>query len=171
MQKFVKRCEVDGLPAIPVIAGISATPERFQRLIGGTGRVQRPVDVPADEVRASGLLKDFIDLRHPSHAGTADLTLLKQAAVDWHKAWQRSEGIDLHTFSAHLVHFDIEWNPGWIVLVGVTPVAGLSNRLKVLSERSPKGSEVVPAGRGSNATRLLHHGTRQGALTSRPQDG
>lgn len=22
-----------------------------------------------------------------------------------------SEGIDLHTFSAHLIHFDIEWNP------------------------------------------------------------
>lgn len=91
MQKFIKGSDADGLPAVPVIAGISATPERFQRLIGGAGRVQRPVEVPADDVRGSGLLKDFIDVHHPTRAQASDITMLGQAAKSWRESWDRWE--------------------------------------------------------------------------------
>lgn len=91
VQKFIKGSQADALPAIPVIAGISATPERFQKLVAGTGRVQCPVEVPPDDVRASGLLKDFIDLRHPKETAAADMTLLKEAAKSWHQTWNRWE--------------------------------------------------------------------------------
>lgn len=92
MQKFIKGSEADGLPPVPLIAGISATPERFQRLIGGAGRVQRPVEVPADDVRESGLLKDFIDVHHPARGSQAsDITMLGQAAKAWCASWGRWE--------------------------------------------------------------------------------
>lgn len=91
MQKFIKGSEPDGLPSVPIIAGISATPERFQRLIGGAGRVQRPVEVPADDVRASGLLKDFIDVHHPTRTQASDITMLIQAAKSWRESWDRWE--------------------------------------------------------------------------------
>ncbi len=92
MQKFIKGSEPDGMPPVPLIAGISATPERFQRLIGGAGRVQRPVEVPADDVRESGLLKDFIDVHHPARGAQAsDITMLGQAARAWRDSWERWE--------------------------------------------------------------------------------
>lgn len=91
MQKFIKGSEPDGLPSVPIIAGISATPERFQRLIGGAGRVQRPVEVPAEDVRASGLLKDFIDVHHPTRTQASDITMLIQAAKSWRESWDRWE--------------------------------------------------------------------------------
>lgn len=89
VQKFIKGSPADGLPPIPILAGISATPERFMRLVGSTARVQRPVDVPADDVRASGLLKEFIDVHHPRRAAASDITMLAQASKAWHESWQR----------------------------------------------------------------------------------
>jgi len=91
VQKFIKGSVADGLPPIPIIAGISATPERFMRVVGGTQRVQRPVEVPADDVRASGLLKEFIDLHHPRRAAASDITMLGQAAEAWYKISKRWE--------------------------------------------------------------------------------
>jgi type III restriction enzyme len=91
VQKFIKGSDADGLPPVPLIAGISATPERFQRVIGGAGRVQRPVEVPPENVRASGLLKDFIDLHHPIRAQASDITMLGQAAKAWRDVWDRWE--------------------------------------------------------------------------------
>lgn len=91
VQKFIKGSAVDGLPPVPLISGISATPERFQRVILGTTRVQRRIEVPPDDVRASGLLKDFIDVRHPKRAQASDMTLLGQAATAWHEISKRWE--------------------------------------------------------------------------------
>lgn len=91
VQKFIKGSAADGLARVPLIAGISATPERFRRLMEGAGRNQRPVEVPADEVRASGLLKEFIDIRHPRKSVVSDMTLLRRAATDWHDYWKRWE--------------------------------------------------------------------------------
>jgi type III restriction enzyme len=91
VQKFIKGSEADGMPPVPIIAGISATPERFQRVVGGMGRVQRPVEVPAEEVRESGLLKDYIDVHHPAAARTADITMLGEAAKAWHGMWEKWE--------------------------------------------------------------------------------
>lgn len=80
VQKFIKGSP-DEIPAMPLILGISATPDRFTALLAGTERTTRPpVTVEADAVRASGLLKEAITLYHPNEAQPSDLTLLRAAA-------------------------------------------------------------------------------------------
>lgn len=83
VQKFIKgSAEVR---AVPLVAGISATPDRFQRLIEGTTRTARTVNVSLEDVRASGLLKEIVTLYHPSERQPSDMTMLREAA----KSWQR----------------------------------------------------------------------------------
>ena len=65
---------------MPVVVGISATPERFNELISGTERTNRPVDVNIDDVRKSGLIKDTIVLHHPTKEQPTDMTMLREAA-------------------------------------------------------------------------------------------
>ncbi len=80
VQKFIKGSEGE-IPAMPLILGISATPDRFTTLLAGTQRTTRPiVSVDPDAVRASGLLKDAITLFHPEDSQPSDLTLLRAAA-------------------------------------------------------------------------------------------
>jgi type III restriction enzyme len=79
IQKFIKGSPGE-LPAVPVIVGISATPERFQKLIVGTGRMNRPIDVDIVDVRASGLIKETIVLHHPMKNQPTDMTMLREAA-------------------------------------------------------------------------------------------
>lgn len=79
IQKFIKGSPGE-LPPVPVVVGISATPERFTRLIGGTGRINRPVDVDVADVRASGLIKETIVLHHPAREQPTDMTMLREAA-------------------------------------------------------------------------------------------
>src|SRR5260370_26926793 len=54
MQRFVLGSEVDGLPAVPLVLGMSATPQRFTELLGNTNRTQRPVVITSEDVRSSG---------------------------------------------------------------------------------------------------------------------
>ena len=79
IQKFIKGSSGE-LPAMPIIVGISATPERFNHLIVGTGRMNRPIDVDVEDVRASGLIKDTIILYHPKEEHPTDMTMLREAA-------------------------------------------------------------------------------------------
>jgi type III restriction enzyme len=79
IQKFIKGVPGE-LPAVPVVIGITATPERFNRLIVGTGRMSRPVDVPVEDVRLSGLIKETIILHHPKKEQPTDMTMLREAA-------------------------------------------------------------------------------------------
>lgn len=79
IQKFIKGSPGQ-IPPVPVVVGISATPERFNQLIVGTGRMNRPVDVDVADVRASGLIKDTIVLHHPATDQPTDTTLLREAA-------------------------------------------------------------------------------------------
>ncbi len=86
-----------------------------------------------------------------------------------------SEGIDLHTFSAHLVHFDIEWNPA-----RMEQREGRSDRLgRALDE--PVNVYYVLV-RGTYDERMLHqlvarqrwHGVllgRPGATLARDREG
>jgi type III restriction enzyme len=70
-------------PPSPVVWGISATPERFQEAMATASsppRTQREVRVPPEEVRASGLLKDTLDIRHPEEKQPSDATLTMLAA-------------------------------------------------------------------------------------------
>ena len=71
-----------GVPGIPVVWGISATVERFNKAMeGAQGRSTLPhVTVDAARVQDSGLLKDTIVLDIPDEAGDFDTVLVRRAA-------------------------------------------------------------------------------------------
>lgn len=83
MQKFIVGSPADGLPPVPLVLGMSATPQRFTTLLGSTNRTQRPINIDPEEVRASGLLKDLILVHNPKTKVAGDLTLLEEAARTW----------------------------------------------------------------------------------------
>jgi len=70
-----------GVPGIPVVWGISATVERFDRAMeGARGRsTLPPVTVDPVLVQNSGLLKDTIVLDIPDEAGDFDTVLVRRA--------------------------------------------------------------------------------------------
>ncbi len=79
-------------PPVPIVWGISATPERFTRAMGAlidrTSRTNVVVDI--ERVRASGLVKDEIGLDQPDETGSFSWTLLREAvhsAVDYSERW------------------------------------------------------------------------------------
>ena len=85
MQKFVMGSE-DEIPAIDLILGVSATPQRFQQLIAGqANRTPRKCEVNPLDVRASGLLKDRIMVFHPTEDFPTDTTMLRAAVQQWRK--------------------------------------------------------------------------------------
>lgn len=84
MQKFITGSDADGLPAVPLVLGMSATPQRFTELLGNTTRTQRPVNITTEMVRESGLLKDLIIVTtNKSTSVQSDLTHLQNAAARW----------------------------------------------------------------------------------------
>jgi hypothetical protein len=70
-----------GVPGIPVVLGISATVERFNRAMeGAKNRSTLPnVVVDATRVQDSGLLKDTIALDIPDEVGQFDTVLVRRA--------------------------------------------------------------------------------------------
>ena len=85
MQKFIKGSSEDGLCVMPLIIGVSATPQRFDNLIAGTSSTVQKVIVPPEHVRESGLLKDRIIIRYPDVQLSADMTMFKGAVDNWLK--------------------------------------------------------------------------------------
>ena len=83
MQKFLKGSEDDGLSPMPIVIGMSATDERFRRLVGNISSVRHDVDVRPDEVRSSGLLKDRIIITYPEQESIDDMVILQAAADEW----------------------------------------------------------------------------------------
>ena len=71
-----------GVPGIPVVWGISATVDRFNRAMAeAEGRTTLPgVSVDAGKVQDSGLLKDIIALDIPDDDGRFDTVLVRRAA-------------------------------------------------------------------------------------------
>lgn len=86
MQKFLKGSEADLLPPMPVVIGMTATPQRFNRLAEGIQSTTHYVKTTADEVRASGLLKDRIVITYPEHSGN-DMAVLQAATDEWRHKW------------------------------------------------------------------------------------
>lgn len=86
MQKFLKGSPADHLPPMPVVIGMTATPQRFNRLAEGIQSTTQYVKTTADEVRASGLLKDRIVITYPEHAGN-DMAVLQAATDEWKDKW------------------------------------------------------------------------------------
>ena len=72
---------VGGVPGIPVVWGISATVERFNRAIESAGKhIRLPnVVVDATKVQESGLIKDTILLDIPDEAGDFNTVLVRRA--------------------------------------------------------------------------------------------
>ena len=85
MQKFIKGSPEDGLSPLPVVIGMSATAERFNALAAGTLSAVYRVDVPAAEVRASGLLKDRIVITYPDDPSTDGTAVLEASAGEWER--------------------------------------------------------------------------------------
>ena len=86
MQKFLKGSKDDNLPPMPVVVGMSATSERFNRLAQGIQSTTHYVVTTPDEVRASGLLKDRIVITYPETAGN-DMAVLQAATDEWKDKW------------------------------------------------------------------------------------
>ena len=87
MQKFLKGSEADRLPPMPVVIGMTATPQRFNRLAEGIQSTTHYVRTSADEVRASGLLKDRIIITYPEQSGN-DMAVLQAATDEWQQKCQ-----------------------------------------------------------------------------------
>jgi type III restriction enzyme len=84
--------QADSNPPVPITWGISATIERFTAAMEGAGNrtTYPPVTIDIDKVRASGIVKDQIDLDEPEDSGTVLATLLSSAVdttLDYEKRW------------------------------------------------------------------------------------
>ena len=86
MQKFLKGSDADHLPPMPVVIGMSATLQRFNRLVENIQSTTHPVKTSVDEVRASGLLKDRIVVKYPEQKGN-DMAILQAATDEWKNKW------------------------------------------------------------------------------------
>lgn len=89
-----------GVPGIPVVWGISATVERFNKAIEFAGKhIKLPnVVVDAVKVQESGLIKDTILLDIPDETGDFDTVLvrratdkLKESTIAWHEYAKQQE--------------------------------------------------------------------------------
>ena len=89
MQKFIKGSPEDGLCVMPLVIGVTATPQRFQRLVEDTTSTIQKVIVPPEDVRDSGLLKDRIIIHYPDIAINADMTMFKSAVENWRQKCAR----------------------------------------------------------------------------------
>ena len=92
VQKFIFGDPAVGLSPVKIVVGISATPERFARVIEGSARTKREHTIPPPAVRESGLLKEKIILFCPEQDQPSDWTLLSEAAKRWrrlHNDWRK----------------------------------------------------------------------------------
>lgn len=71
-----------GVPPAPIVLGISATPERFNKAVTGSDRALLQVVVDVDDVRSSGLIKDLVSISFPTEEQPGDVTLVEQAVDD-----------------------------------------------------------------------------------------
>ena len=82
MQKFLLGSAGEMDP-MPLVLGVTATPERFERLIERSDRRIYKVLVDVNKVRNSGLLKDRLAVRIPEDDQPNDWSLLAAAVQRW----------------------------------------------------------------------------------------
>jgi type III restriction enzyme len=87
MQRFLKGSPIYHLSPMPVVIGVSATAARFNKLVGdNTNSTLQKCIVTANEVRASGLLKDRILITYPEdHEKNNEMAVLQAATDEWIK--------------------------------------------------------------------------------------
>ena len=92
MQKFILGSPDDGLSILPLVIGMTATPQRFLALLERADKtVVRKVAVSPADVRDSGLLKDRVIIRYPDMAINADITMFSEAAKNWQEKCRQWE--------------------------------------------------------------------------------
>jgi type III restriction enzyme len=69
----------------PIIIGLSATPERFDALLPAAARTRRGVDIPPNEPREAGLIKDCILISHTEDHQRTEWTLLAAACKEFRR--------------------------------------------------------------------------------------
>jgi type III restriction enzyme len=83
VQKFIVGDPALNLPPMPLIIGMSATPERFNALVANTGRSSHEVRIDPLQVSGSGLLKEKVIVSFADNDIPSDFTLLREAVKDW----------------------------------------------------------------------------------------
>lgn len=83
MQKFILGSPEDGLCIMPLVIGVTATPQRFEKLVAGTQSTIQKINVPVEQVRDSGLLKDRVIIHIPEIQMNSSMTVLKSAVQNW----------------------------------------------------------------------------------------
>lgn len=140
MQKFVKGSEGE-IPAIDLILGVSATPQRFQELVDGQSkRTPRTCEVNPLDVRASGLLKDRIMVFHTNQDFPTDTTMLRAAVLQW-----RAIGMQWHEYA--LAQGIPKVHPALIIQVqdGSSDGVSLTNLDEVIATIEKETGPIDPA--------------------------
>lgn len=135
MQKFIKGSDFDDLSPMPVVVGISATPERFNSLVETVGSDIHKVSVSPSEVKSSGLLKDRIIVSYSEEASTNKaMAVLQAAADDWKNKW---DGWKEYCYKQKLDNinpiFIVQVEDGTDKEITSTP---LDESLRIISERT-----------------------------------
>jgi type III restriction enzyme len=111
MQRFLKGCAAYQLHPMPVVIGISATAARFNELVGDTNSTLQKCIVTANEVRASGLLKDRILITYPEdHEKDNEMAVLQAATDEWMKKCD-------HWYQYSYEQHDVQVNPVFVIQV------------------------------------------------------
>jgi type III restriction enzyme len=85
MQKFILGSDEDGLCKMPLIIGMTATPQRFHDLIKNTNSTEFKIAIKPEDVRSSGLLKDRVIIHYPEADHTPEMTMFRGAVESWKK--------------------------------------------------------------------------------------
>jgi type III restriction enzyme len=85
VQRFIKGYPEGPMPAAPIVLGISATLDRYTALVGTSGRSQFLHEVPVEEVRASGLIKDRTFADYAGERQRDEMALFPVAVRAWKK--------------------------------------------------------------------------------------
>lgn len=84
MQRFLKGSPKDNLAPMPLVIGMSATAQRFNKLVEGLSSTIHYKRIAAESVRESGLLKDRIIIIHPQDMQRYnDMAVLDKATDEW----------------------------------------------------------------------------------------
>ena len=117
MQRFLKGYEYTEnsvtrkMRPMPVVIGVSATAERFNTLVGNTTSTLHKCIVTANEVRASGLLKDRIIIMYSENQEKNNELAVLQAATDEWK--QKCDHWYQYCYEQHYAHV----NPVFVIQV------------------------------------------------------
>lgn len=145
MQRFLKGSPTHHLSPMPVVIGMSATSDRFNKLIEGTTSTLSKVVVPPNDVRASGLLKDRILITYPDDPTRHnDMAVLQKATDEWQK---KCEHWYQYSYEQHYAQV----NPVFVIQVlagsgDTVSATNLDDVLAKIEERSGtqfKENEVV----------------------------